>query len=92
LSVAYRNVSAALSLLNKVCNSIYSRYESYEAPAGGQEDLLGIGANLLVSGTRILREGGSSKKKPITLKRTVSRDILGPYWEKLVVSMHLCSM
>jgi hypothetical protein len=25
LSVSYRNVSAALSLLNKVCNSIYSR-------------------------------------------------------------------
>ncbi len=62
--VSYRNVSAALSLLNKVCYSIYSRYESYEAPAGGQEDLLGIGANLLVSGTRILREGGSSNKNP----------------------------
>ena len=41
LSVSYRNVSAALSLLNKVCNSIYSRNVPAESTSPEPERFFG---------------------------------------------------
>jgi hypothetical protein len=41
LSVSYRNVSAALSLLNKVCNSIYTRNVPAESTSPEPERFFG---------------------------------------------------